>query len=97
MLNTQRGIHWRWLKYQRLLHAKDNVLEQKVCDVFQKIGMDIRDLDIQACHHLKDKDRTIVKFTNRKDFLLILVVKRLLQGLNHAVVDLPEGPKIFVS
>ena len=97
MLSTQRGIHWRWLKYQRLLHAKDNVLEQKVCDVFQEIGMDIRDLDIQACHHLKDKDRTIVKFANRKDFLLILVVKRLLQGLNHAVVDLPEGPKIFVS
>ena len=43
------------------------VLEQKVCDVFQEIGGDISYRDIQACHHLKDKEQTIVKFTNRKD------------------------------
>ena len=44
----------------------DNALDQKVCDLFQEIGVDICDRDIQACHCLKDKDRTIVKFTNRK-------------------------------
>ena len=36
------------------------------------IRVDIRDYDIQACHRLKNKDRTIVKFTNRKDCLQIL-------------------------
>ena len=35
---------------------RDNALEQKVCDVIQEIGVDICDLDIEACHRLKDKD-----------------------------------------
>ena len=59
--------------------------------------MDICDRDIQACHRLKDKDRIIVKFTNRKDCLRILRVKRQLKGLHPAVVDLPEGTKIFIN
>ena len=59
--------------------------------------MDKCDRDIQACHRLKDKDRIIVKFTNRKDCLRILRVKRQLKGLYPAVVDLPEGTKIFVN
>ena len=50
------------------MSLRDNVLEQKVCDVIQEIGVDICDGDIQACHPLKDRDGTIVKFTNRKDF-----------------------------
>ena len=79
------------------MSVRDNVLEQKVCDVFQEIGVDICDRDIQACHRLKDKDRTIVKFTNRKDCLRILTVKRQLKGLDPAAVDLPDGTKIFVN
>ena len=59
--------------------------------------MDICDRDIQACHRLKDKDQTTVKFTNRKDCLRILRVKRQLKGLDSAAVDLPEGTKIFVN
>ena len=65
-----------------------------VCDFFQKIGVDICDRDIQACHRLKDKDQTIVKFTNRKDYLR---VKRQLTGLDPTAVDLPEGTKIVVD
>ena len=79
------------------MSVRGNVLEQEVCDVFQEIGVDICDHDIQACHCLKDKDRTIVKFTNRKVCLRILRVKRQLKGLDPAAVDLPEGTKIFVN
>ena len=62
----------------------------------------ICDHDIQACHHLKDKDWTIVKFTNKKDCQLkgldlAAVVKRQLKGLDPAGVDLPEGTKIFIN
>ena len=32
----------------------DNVLEQNVCDVFQEIGGDICNRDIQAYHFLKN-------------------------------------------
>ena len=50
--------------------------------MFQEIGVDIFDRDIQACHRLKDKGRVIVKFTNRKDCLRILRAKRQLKGLD---------------
>ena len=79
------------------LSVRDNVYEQKVCDVIQEIGVDSFDRDIQACHRLKDKDQTIVKFTNRKDCLRILRVKRQLKGLDPSAVDLPEGTKIFIN
>ena len=70
------------------MSVKDNVLEQKVCDLFQEIGVDICDRDIQACHLLKDKDQTIVKFTYGKDCLRILRVKRQLEGLDPAAVEM---------
>ena len=79
------------------MSVRDNVLQQKFCDVIQEIGVDICDRDIQACHRLKDKDQTIVKFTNRKDCLRILRVKRQLKGLDPSAVDLPEGTKIFIN
>ena len=79
------------------MSVRDNALEQKVYNVFQDIGVDICDRDIQACHRLKDKDQTTVKFTNRKDCLRILRAKRQLKGLDSAAVDLSEGTKIFVN
>ena len=36
--------------------VRDNVLEQKVCDLIQQTGVDICDRDIQTCHRLKDKE-----------------------------------------
>ena len=77
------------------MSVRDNVLEQKVCDLIQEIGLDICDRDIHACHRLKEKGRTIVKFTNRKDCLRILRVKRQLKGLDPSAVNLPEGTKIY--
>ena len=79
------------------ISVRDNVLEQKVCDIIQEIGVDICDRDIQACHRLKDKDQTIVKFNSRKDCLRILMVKRQLKGLDLSGVELSEGTKIFIN
>ena len=77
------------------MSVRDNVLEQKVCNVIQEIGVDICDRGIQACHRLTDKDQKIVKFTNRKDCLQILRVKRQLKGLDPAAVDCLK--KIFIN
>ena len=77
--------------------VRDNVLAQKVCEVIQEIGVDICDIVIQACHPLKDKDRAIVKFTNRKDCLRVLRAKKQVKGLDPAAVDLPERTKIFFN
>ena len=78
------------------MSVTDNVLEQKVCNMIQETGVDICDRDIHACHRLKSKDRTIVKFTKRKDCLRTLRVKRQLKHLDPSAVDLPEGPKFLL-
>ena len=62
--------------------------------MIQEIRVDICDRDIKVCHRLKDKDQTIVDFTNRKDCLRILRVKRQVKGFDPSAVELPEGTKI---
>ena len=48
--------------------------------VFKKIGVKMDERDVQACHYLKEKERTIVKFVNRKDCLQILRMKKELKS-----------------
>ena len=42
-------------------------LESFILRLFQKIGIDLDESQIVACHRLGKTDRTIVKFLNRKD------------------------------
>ena len=65
-------------------------LEETVCGVFKKIGVEIDEQDVQACHHLKEKKRTIVKFFSRKDCLQILRMKKDLKSLDPRELDFPE-------
>ena len=47
---------------------EDKELEPTVCRVLQHTGVDITGESIEACHSLnKQSDRTIVKFSRRKD------------------------------
>ena len=57
-------------------------MEANVSMVFGKIGVHVEGKHIQACHRLKDNDRAIVKFSNRKDSLQILRVKKDLKSLD---------------
>ena len=65
--------------------------------VFKKIGIEIDEWDVPACHRLKEKERTIVKFVNRKDCLQILRVKTDLKSLDPTELDFPENAKIFIN
>ena len=56
--------------------------------VFKNIGVEI-DEDVQASHRLKKKEKTIVKFVNRKDCLQILRVKKELKSLDLTELDFP--------
>ena len=75
----------------------NSVLEETVCGVFKKIGVEIDEQDVQACHRVKEKDRTIVKFVNRKDCLQILRVKKELKSLDPTDLNFPENTKIFIN
>ena len=79
-----RGI-WNTYLYTELL------LEANVSKVFDKLGVHVEGKDIDACHRLKDNDRTIVKFSNRKDSLPILRVKKDLNSLDPTELDFPES------
>ena len=74
----------------------NSVFEETVRSVFKKIGVEIDERDVQACHRLKEKKRTIVKFLNRKDCLQILRVKKNLKSLDLTDPDFPENAKIFI-
>ena len=75
----------------------NSVLEETLRGVFKKIGVEIDERDVQACHRLKEKDRTIVKFVNRKDCLQILRVKKELKSLDPTDLNFPENTKIFIN
>ena len=75
----------------------NSALEETVRDVFKKIGVEIDERDVQASHRLKEKDRTIVKFVDRKDCLQILGVKKELKSLDPTYLDFSENTKIFIN
>ena len=67
------------------------LLEANASKVFDKLGVHVEGKDIDACHRLKDNDRAIVKFSNRKDSLPILRVKKDLNSLDPTELDFPES------
>ena len=66
-------------------------------NIFGEIGININKRDIQACHRLREKDRTIVKFVNRKDCTNILRVEKDLKHLDPSKLSFSEGTKIFIN
>ena len=85
------------LERQCWANASHQNLENKVIEVFSKVGCNITNENIEACHRInQNSDRTIVKLSRRKDCLQMLSVKKDLQKLNMEELDLPAGTKIFV-
>ena len=73
-------------------------LENKVIEVFSKVGCIITNENIEARHRInQNSDRTIVKLSRRKDCLQMLSVKKDLQKLDMEELHLPAGTKIFVN
>ena len=72
-------------------------LETNISRVFDKLGVNVEGNDIQACHCLKDNDKVIIKFSNRKDSLQVLRVKKDLKSLDPTELDFPEGKRIFIN
>ena len=70
--------------------VKDEDLENKVVEILDKIGVQVSPNDIQACHRLRNKTRTIVKFTNRKNAYEARSRHAEIRNLDKASVGLPE-------
>ena len=103
--NTERQC-WTNAQYSRreclevigipkTVESKD--LEQTVCKVFNSIGFDNKEDRIEACHRLTKSDRTIVKFSRRKDCQHLMRIKKGLKDLNPTNLSFPEGTKMYVN
>ena len=75
----------------------NNEIENKVGDILSKLDISITGTDIQACHRLKDKDRVIVKFSNRKTTMEVLRNRKKLKTVEMSSLDFPEETKIFAN
>ena len=72
-------------------------LEENVCQIFEAIDISVDKNDIDDCHRLRDKERTIVKFLRRKDCKRVLRCKKDLQNVNMSNLDVPDGTKLFIN
>ena len=75
----------------------NDLLEANVFMVFDRLGVHFEGKNIQACHCLKDNDRAIIKFSNWKESLQVLRVKKDLKSLDPTELDFPEATKVFIN
>ena len=75
----------------------NDLLKANVSKVFDKLGVHVEGKDIQAYHCLKDNNRSIVNFSNRKDSLQVLCVKKDLKSLDPTELDFPEGTRVVIN
>ena len=80
-----------------MIIVSNSVLAETVRGIFKKIGAVVDGRHIQACHRLKEKERTIVTFANREDCLQILRVKKDLKSLDATKLKFPESTKIYIN
>ena len=73
-------------------------LEPTVCRILHRIGVNVSGDKIEACHRQgKNSDKTIVKFSSRKDCGHTMCVKKYLKDLDATDLDLPAGTKLYIN
>ena len=72
-------------------------LEANISKVLEKLEEHVEGKYIQACHRLKDNDKLVIKFSNTKDSLQVLRVKKDLKYLDPTELDFPEGTRILIN
>ena len=61
----------------------DTILKNKVCSILESIGVQVTPDKIEACHRLRKKERTIVKFSSRKTCVEALNNRKRLKELDR--------------
>ena len=90
--NVQSSRH-EWLELREIpTSIEDDVLEDKVCNIFRELDVELDQGDIQVCHWIK-KNRTIIKLSNRKDFLQSLRPKKRLKNIDGTILAYRAIPK----
>ena len=75
---------------------KDNVLEEKVLGIFHELGVELGQREIQTCRRIKN-NITIVKLSNRKDYVQVLRPKKRPKDFDATTFVLPSDAKNSVN
>ena len=75
----------------------DNVLEETVCRVILPNGDEVTPDDLHACYQLKNKDRIISKFKDKRFKRSVQINKKVLQQKSLALAQLKFSDKLFIS
>ena len=77
----------------------DKDLETYCCEVLGEIGCgEIGDRDVHACHRLRNKDKAIIRFTNRKFANKALHHRKKLKEIDRQKFKIPESSRgLFVN
>ena len=78
--------------------AEHDQLEPILCRILHHIGVNISGDKIEACHQLdENSEKTIVKFSSRKDCEHKMGVKKDLKDLGTTDLDLPARTKLYIN
>ena len=72
-------------------------LEGKVRDILHEIDVNVPSECIEACHRLKSNNRTIIKFSNRKDCIKALSNRKKLKKVDKDKLGFSEDDKIYMN
>ena len=77
----------------------DNLLEDKVVDIFSQLNITISKSDIEDCHRLgkANPKNTIVRFVNRKFCNIALEKKKQLMSLNKTELGFKPDVALYIS
>ena len=75
----------------------DDVLEQSVCQALSLTGTSVEPDDLQACHHMRKKDRVIIKFKCSWEKHRVLLNRKTLQNKSLDLTKLKFSEKLFVN
>ena len=80
------------------IEVEPDVMEEKVMNMFEKLGCNIPSNHIEACHRVSEKSATaIVMVSRRKDCQEVLAVKKDLHKIKMEGVGLPGQNKLFIN
>ena len=75
----------------------DDVLEQPVCQALSLKGISVEPDDLQSCHHMRKKDRVIIKFKCRKQGHRVLSNLKTLQNKSLNLTQFKFFGKLFAN
>ena len=75
----------------------NDVLEQSVCQVLSLTVISVEPDDLQVCHHMKKKDRAIMKSKCRKQKHRVLLNCKTLQNKSLDLTQLKFSGKLFLN